>query len=90
MITDKYDFAYLNQIRKEIIEKYYGKLKTSTLPGVDNDKIIHVYPDLRREYQLLTMCEIEILRRERRARRLARQARRRERRAQRPWYLRWF
>jgi hypothetical protein len=79
MYLDKYDFEYLNQIRKEIIEKYYGKIKTSQIPGVDNDKIIMVYPDLRREDQSMTMCEIEVRRRERKARR-----------AKRPWWLRWY
>lgn len=86
MYLDKYDFDYLNEIRKEIWEKYYGKMKIRQYPGVDNDKRFIMYPDLIYEGASMTLTEKEVRRRERKARRLERKARR----AKRPWWLRWY
>jgi hypothetical protein len=51
----------------------------SNLPGVDNNLVIHSYPDVKREDRILTEQE-------RYYRKLARKARR----AKRPWWLRWY
>jgi len=79
MYLDKYDFDYLNEIRKEIWEKYYGKMEMRQYPGVDNSKRFIMYPDLIYEYSSMTLTEKEVRRRERKARR-----------AKRPWWLRWY
>ena len=79
MYLDKYDFDYLNEIRKEIWEKYYGKMEMRQYPGVDNSKRFIMYPDLINDYSSMTLTEKEVRRRERKLRR-----------AKRPWWLRWY
>ena len=69
MYLDKYDFDYLNEIRKEIWEKYYGKMEMRQYPGVDNSKRFIMYPDLINDYSSMTLTEKEVRRRERKARR---------------------
>ena len=79
MYLDKYDFDYLKEIRKEIWEKYYGKMEMRQYPGVDNSKRFIMYPDLINDYSSMTLTEKEVRRRERKLRR-----------AKRPWWLRWY